>query len=180
MDTVRHEDLEEVLETLDLGPGDIVADVGAGSGYFTLPLARAVWPGGLVWALDVDQVRVEHVAGRASALPEGDGVLAERNGADTVGLAEGVLDTALLAHVDIVVEAPAQASTRALLASLVEALRPGGRVVVVQWLGDRPIITTPIIDNLEGAGLRVEALWMDEERNTVHALAFRPEEGAGR
>jgi ubiquinone/menaquinone biosynthesis C-methylase UbiE len=46
---------ERVIEALGLEPGDHVADLGSGSGYFTLRLARAVGPTGKVYAVDVDQ-----------------------------------------------------------------------------------------------------------------------------
>src|SRR6202166_337269 len=44
---------DEVVKALDLKPGDIVADVGAGSGYFTRRLAKVVAPAGKVYAVDV-------------------------------------------------------------------------------------------------------------------------------
>ena len=44
---------DEVVKALDLKPGDVVADVGAGSGYFTRRLAKVVAPGGRVYAVDV-------------------------------------------------------------------------------------------------------------------------------
>ena len=46
---------ERVIEALGLKPGDRVADLGAGSGYFTLRLAQAVGPTGKVYAVDVDE-----------------------------------------------------------------------------------------------------------------------------
>ena len=55
----------EVINELKLESGDIVADVGAGSGYFTLPLAGAVEPKGLVYALDIDGAMLEKVEARA-------------------------------------------------------------------------------------------------------------------
>ena len=45
---------DEVMARLDLKPGDLVADVGAGSGVFSWPLAQAVGPGGTVYAVEVD------------------------------------------------------------------------------------------------------------------------------
>ena len=45
----------EVMARLDLKPGDLVADVGAGSGVFSWPLAQAVAPGGTVYAVEVDR-----------------------------------------------------------------------------------------------------------------------------
>jgi Methyltransferase domain len=44
---------DQVVKALDLKNGDIVADIGAGSGYFSRRLAQAVAPGGKVYAVDV-------------------------------------------------------------------------------------------------------------------------------
>jgi ubiquinone/menaquinone biosynthesis C-methylase UbiE len=50
---------------LGIRPGDDVADLGAGFGYFTIRLARAVAPGGRVYAVDVDQQMLEYIDRRA-------------------------------------------------------------------------------------------------------------------
>ncbi len=55
---------ERVIETLDLAPGDFVADVGAGGGYFTFDLAEAVTPVGRVYAVDVDANMTEYLSDR--------------------------------------------------------------------------------------------------------------------
>ena len=54
-----------VIAALGLKPGDIVADLGAGSGYFTVRLARIVSPGGKVYAVDVDRQLLEYIGRRA-------------------------------------------------------------------------------------------------------------------
>src|ERR1039457_3152641 len=43
---------DEVIAMLRVQPGDLVADIGAGTGYFTLPLAHAIGSKGKVWAVD--------------------------------------------------------------------------------------------------------------------------------
>ena len=45
----------EVMAALALRPGERVADIGAGSGYFTIPAAKSVGPQGIVWAIDIRQ-----------------------------------------------------------------------------------------------------------------------------
>jgi len=45
-----------VIEALNLSPGARVADLGAGGGYFTWPLAEAVGPGGTVYAVDINEI----------------------------------------------------------------------------------------------------------------------------
>jgi len=55
---------DEVLKALDLQAGQVVADIGAGSGYFTMRLARAVGDKGRVLALDVDEGMIDHLRQR--------------------------------------------------------------------------------------------------------------------
>jgi ubiquinone/menaquinone biosynthesis C-methylase UbiE len=55
----------EVVSKLGLKPGDIVADVGAGAGVFSWPLARAVDPKGTVYAVEVDKGFLTHIEKRA-------------------------------------------------------------------------------------------------------------------
>lgn len=67
----------EVIAALELAPGDAVADIGAGTGYFSVRLARAV-PDGRVYALDIEPNMVKHVIARAEKerLPNLSAVLA--------------------------------------------------------------------------------------------------------
>ncbi|MGH7846277.1 MAG: class I SAM-dependent methyltransferase [Candidatus Binatia bacterium] len=46
---------EKVIQSLDIQPGDHVADLGSGGGYFTFRLAQAAGPGGKVYAVDIDE-----------------------------------------------------------------------------------------------------------------------------
>jgi len=55
----------EVIEKLRLKPGDIVADVGAGSGAFSIPMAKAIAPNGILYAVDIDQKLLDFIAERA-------------------------------------------------------------------------------------------------------------------
>lgn len=56
---------EEVIRSLGLQPGDQVADLGSGSGYFTVRLASAVGSTGKVYAVDVDREMNDYVVKRA-------------------------------------------------------------------------------------------------------------------
>jgi ubiquinone/menaquinone biosynthesis C-methylase UbiE len=53
--------IAETVTALKLKPGQIVADIGAGTGVFSLPLARAVRPGGTMYAVEVDEKLLEHI-----------------------------------------------------------------------------------------------------------------------
>ena len=57
--------VDDVITRLRLKPGDTLADIGAGSGEFSMPFARTVAPSGKVYAVEVDQELVDHLRERA-------------------------------------------------------------------------------------------------------------------
>ncbi len=56
-----------VLERLPIKPGAMVADLGAGTGYFTLPLAQKSGKTGVVYAIDIDPAMIQSIKDRAKA-----------------------------------------------------------------------------------------------------------------
>jgi ubiquinone/menaquinone biosynthesis C-methylase UbiE len=58
---------DELVARLGLRPGDVACDVGAGTGYLALRMARAVGPAGAVHAIDVDPRMIEELERRARA-----------------------------------------------------------------------------------------------------------------
>src|SRR5262245_936876 len=60
----RWQQPERVIAALGIRPGDRVADLGSGSGYFTLRLAHAAGPTGRVYAVDVDEAMNEYLRRR--------------------------------------------------------------------------------------------------------------------
>lgn len=57
---------ERVVAALNISPGDRVADLGSGGGYFTFRLADAVGPEGSVWAVDLDTGLLEYISEEAA------------------------------------------------------------------------------------------------------------------
>src|SRR4051812_31097135 len=57
--------IDYIISKLDLKPGMTVADLGAGPGVISLPLAAAVAPAGKVYAVDIDRTFIDHIAMRA-------------------------------------------------------------------------------------------------------------------
>lgn len=58
---IATQNIDAVLVKLDLKPGMVVADIGAGSGLFSRPLAKAVAPAGKVYAVDIQQDLLDHI-----------------------------------------------------------------------------------------------------------------------
>jgi arsenite methyltransferase len=58
--------IAETVAALKLQPGAVVADIGAGTGIFSLPLARAVRPGGTLYAVEVDEHLIEYLMEQAT------------------------------------------------------------------------------------------------------------------
>jgi len=131
---------DEVVRALEIRPGALVADVGAGTGYFARPLSGAVGPRGTVLAVDVEPKLVIHLRARAER-EELANVVPVLGSPDHPRLPAGRVDLVLLVdtfhHVDDRVE-----YARRLRASLA----PGGRVAIVDWQ-KREIPVGPPLDH---------------------------------
>jgi ubiquinone/menaquinone biosynthesis C-methylase UbiE len=57
--------IDYIISKLELKPGQVVADIGAGPGVLSLPMAKTVAPNGKVYAVEIDQAFLDHVAMRA-------------------------------------------------------------------------------------------------------------------
>jgi len=117
-----------IVEACKLRPGMVVADVGAGTGLFTRLLAREVGPAGQVYAVDIAPKFLEHVrkTSRQAGLRNVTPVLC---GPDSVDLPPASVDLAFVCDTYHHFEFPQRT-----LASLHRAIKPGGRLVVVDFV----------------------------------------------
>ena len=122
------------LEIMNVAPGSTVADIGAGSGYFTARLARLVGPSGRVYATDIQRGMLDLIERRVAR----DGL-----GNVTVILGEpsnpklpaASIDMALMVDVYHELSAP-----QTVLGHIRQALKPNGRLVLVEYKGEDPAI----------------------------------------
>jgi ubiquinone/menaquinone biosynthesis C-methylase UbiE len=126
------------LAILEVAPGSTVADIGAGSGYFTERLARLVGASGRVYANDIQPGMLDLLRRRLNR---------ERLTNVTVVLGEpadpklpaGTIDMALMVDVYHELSDP-----QTMLANIRKALKPGGRLVLIEYKGeDRSIPILP-------------------------------------
>jgi cyclopropane fatty-acyl-phospholipid synthase-like methyltransferase len=122
-----------IMDALKIAYGDTVADIGAGSGFFTVRLARRVDPrgeNGLVYAEDIQQPMLESIKRRVSR--EGLKNVVTRLGTDTdANLPKGTLDAVLV--VDVYQEVEVAESRVRFLRHLADALKPNGRIGIVNY-----------------------------------------------
>jgi ubiquinone/menaquinone biosynthesis C-methylase UbiE len=122
---------EELVALLGLHPGMVIADIGAGTGYFALPFALAVAPGGMVQAVDLQPemlALLEEKLRRQGAPPN---IKLRQGSAAATGLADGSCDLAFLANIWHELDQPEE-----VLAEMRRILRPAGRIAIVDWRAD--------------------------------------------
>jgi cyclopropane fatty-acyl-phospholipid synthase-like methyltransferase len=115
----------EVMAALAIEPGERVADIGAGSGYFSIPIARAVGPDGKVWATDLYDDLIDHMKKRA-AEEKLDNVEVLKVAKDDPMLPAGGVDTILLVDAYHYLEDRVAYNRK-----MLECLAPGGRIVII-------------------------------------------------
>ncbi len=124
---VEQEQPERVLDTMGLGPGDVVADVGCGSGYFARRMARRVEPGGTVYCEDIQPEMLDIMRQRAA--DEGvTGIEAVLGTPTDPRLPAGAVDWIIIADVYHEMSDP-----EPMLAAIRRALSPRGRVALLEY-----------------------------------------------
>jgi len=125
----------EVIQALALKPDAIVADIGAGTGYFSVRLARAL-PAGKIYATDIEPAMVQHLAARA-----------KRDDLANMHAVQSTLEEARLPEkVDLAlfVDVYHHIDDRSrYFARLKDSLKPGGRVAIVDFMLDADVGPPP-------------------------------------
>ncbi len=121
---------ERIVKSLEVRPGWSVADFGAGAGYYTLPLARAVGESGRVYAIDIQRSSLDLIRSRAN--------LEHRLNIETIWadleapsgsrLPAGSCDLVVISNILFQAE-----SKPAILAEAKRVLKPGGALAVIEW-----------------------------------------------
>jgi ubiquinone/menaquinone biosynthesis C-methylase UbiE len=121
----------QVLEALDLRPGEVVADLGAGSGYFTFRMAPEVGETGKVFAVEIQEAMLKTLRARASLLKAANVEVVQ--GTETDPHLPGGVDLVLVVDVYHELAYPFEVMTK-----VRQALKPGGRVVFVEYRKEDP------------------------------------------
>jgi precorrin-6B methylase 2 len=170
----REERTDLLLPELALKSGMVVADIGAGTGYIARRMAALVGPMGVVYAVDVqpEMIRMLQSLAAKAGLAQVKPVL---GAVDDVRLPAASVDLAIMVDVYHELEFP-----REVLASIVRALKPGGRVVFVEYRAEDPRVPIKALHKMSEAQVRREAavLALNWERTASglpwqHVVVFR-------
>lgn len=147
----KEERTDLLLDALELKPGMVVADIGAGTGYLSRRMARLVSPSGRVLAVDVQPEMVTLL--RKAAEAEGVRNITPSLGIESdARLAPESVDLAIMVDVYHELSAPYE-----MLRSVVQSLAPGGRVVFVEYKAEDPAIRIKPLHKMTERQIRREA-----------------------
>jgi predicted methyltransferase len=165
---------DRALALMGLAPGMTVADVGAGSGYMTLRLAALVGPSGKVYANDIQPDMLAGIRAKADR-QHLTNVETVRGSEDDARLPAGAVDLALMIDVYHELRQP-----QAMLRSVRRALKPSGRLVLIEYRKEDPRIPIAETHRMSLAEIRAEVEAegfvldrIDEALPRQHLVAFR-------
>jgi SAM-dependent methyltransferase len=167
---------ERVMNLLGVKDGLVVADIGAGSGYYTVRLARRVTPTGHVYAEDVVPDYLERLAQRVRSEGLTGTVTLVRGDPHDPRLPPGSLDLALLVHMYHEVQQP-----YGLLWNLRPTLRPGAKIGIIDARKQTASHGTPpdlLRCELAAVGYQQTAFY-DLQESTYLAVFTPPSPGSG-
>jgi predicted methyltransferase len=170
----QEEEPDRALGLIGIAPGMVVADVGAGTGYMTMRLARRVGPTGKVYANDLQALMLQIIQAKARE-QQVSNVEIVQGAEDDAHLPEDAIDVALLVDVYHEFWRPQE-----MLRSIRRSLKPNGQLVLVEYRKEDPSI--PIADthrmSVADARTEVEAVGFTFDRLVPglprqHIIEFR-------
>lgn len=169
----REERTDLIIENLPLEEDDVVADIGAGTGYFSFPIAERV-PRGKVLAVDIQQEMLDIIEFRkgSGAAANVEGVLGTE---EDPQLPEAGVDLILIVDAYHEFSHPFEMGM-----AMAKSLKPGGRLVLIEYRGeDRSVPIKPLHKmTAKQARSEMEAVGLEWERTEdflpqQHFMVFR-------
>ena len=169
----REERCSKMIDLLNVSDGDDVADIGAGTGYFSFPIARRT-PTGTVYAVDIQPEMLEFIESR-KRVDEVTNVQGRLGDIRDVRLEPESIDLAFAVDAYHEFSHPWE-----MLASIRKALRPGGRIILVEYRLEDPDVPIKRLHKMSEAQARKELeaagfeyVKTERELPWQHVLVFR-------
>jgi ubiquinone/menaquinone biosynthesis C-methylase UbiE len=148
-DRKREEAPDVLVRNLELSRTDIVADIGAGTGYFTFRLSALV-PDGTVFAVDIQEEMLDIISDKMSNAGV-DNVIPVLGKIDDPRLPDGGIDLVLLVDAYHEFSHP-----REMMLGIYRALRPGGRIALIEYRLEDPEIPIKRLHKMSEEQMRAE------------------------
>jgi SAM-dependent methyltransferase len=145
----REEAPSRAIDALELRPSAVIADIGAGSGYYAFRISPKV-PLGKVMAVDIQPEMLDFLKRRSAELGITN-VVPHLGKVENLALPPGSLDAALLVDAYHEFSHPAE-----MLASLFHSLKPGGRVFLLEFRAEDPRVPIKELHKMTEAQARLE------------------------
>jgi ubiquinone/menaquinone biosynthesis C-methylase UbiE len=140
----------KALDALELKAGMVVADIGAGSGYYTVRMSKRVGPAGRVYATDIQQGMLD-LLNRRIQLEHLENVTTVLGGFDDPALPANALDLAIMVDVYHELQSP-----QIFLRRLRETFKPGGRLVLLEFRKEDPKVPILEVHKMSVAEVKTE------------------------
>jgi ubiquinone/menaquinone biosynthesis C-methylase UbiE len=148
----REEAPDKLMELLALKPGEVVADIGAGTGYMSWRMARRVLPGGKVYAVDIQQEMLDLLGAN----------MKERSLTNVIPVLGTVTDPKLPANtIDLVLMVDVYhefSEPYEMMRNIISSLKPGGRVAFVEYRAEDPDVPIKPLHKMTVAQVKKEAV----------------------
>jgi ubiquinone/menaquinone biosynthesis C-methylase UbiE len=145
------EHLNQLVDSLGLAPGMVVADIGAGSGVISIKMARKVEPGGTVLAVDIQEEMLSVLSKRVKQLGINN-IKPVHSTERSPKLEPKTVDLALMVDVYHEFRYPYE-----MLSDIAKSLKPGGRVVWVEYRKEDPNVPIKLVHKMTEAQVKREA-----------------------
>jgi precorrin-6B methylase 2 len=139
-----------VIDALEIKPGQTIADLGAGSGYYSFRIAPLVGRSGKVLAIDIEPQMLEAIAQRAQR-EQVSNVATVRSSARDPNLAPGSVDLLFMVDVYHELEYPYEVMTE-----VRAALKPDGRVALIEYRAEDPQVAIKPVHKMSERQVRRE------------------------
>jgi ubiquinone/menaquinone biosynthesis C-methylase UbiE len=154
----KEEKTDVMIEALKFREGEIVADIGCGSGYVARKISKKIGTTGMVYGVDIQQEMLDLLE-RRMAMFRITNVKPVLGTTTDPKLPPASVDTMIMVDVYHEFDQPFE-----MIESMVKALKPGGRIVFVEFRGEDPKVPIKLVHKMTEAQVRKEM--------AVHALEF--------
>ncbi|MBP2638411.1 MAG: ubiE 3 [Firmicutes bacterium] len=157
----------ETLCRLGLQAGDVMADIGCGIGYFTLPAAKIVGSQGKVYALDISVEMLNELRNNTSNLANIELIQVREN--------DFILDNESVNFALVCLVAHEVEDCLAFFQETARLLKPKGKIVIIEWINKQSMMGLPMehrLDEDEVIALLKQCTFMNVQRIAVNSEMY--------